>query len=780
MSYHVWPAKYAGDFEDNGLWITFTGFEGDADNAYFFARNEFVVTQIPDKAVIHICAHSRYILYVNGILIGQGPETGSDLTCYYDSYNIATELQPGENYLALEICQPGSWFRTCVPGRPAFWCRLEADGVNYDNSNWLVCPDPSRLPGAHEFTFQMGYTVCRDLRKIPSGWQCGTDNYTGWDKGIEQNNPNNMKLRARDIPPLTHDIIRPAKLAGTGTVPESEEVPETQDFAKLLSLETHNANPTVFDSQSGLISAFPKGQGVYIIYDFGREVYGSAIAEIEAEDGTILDIAYGEMLEDGRIDAYYPFSRRPRAKTNSDGHRFADRHILAAGKNTVELRLQDRGCNCVQLVFRNYKNPLKLNDFYFENRVYPIGKAGAFHSDRPYYNTLWQMCSHTVRHCVGDRFMDCPWREQAFWINDFLVSNLYYFNLTADPALPRHSFDLAVDGFRKYSFMPAVYPAGDPLFFPSMPALWTLTLHEYYLYSGDDRGRRQLLTMMDEIMASYDKLGFSGNLVPNHDNWWNFIDIGYMDYGVELKGYTAILNAIVAAACKCAAELHDDQEKSALYTARSEAICAAMKAKLWDAENHRFRDSTELEHGFETFSVHPHAILLLFNLMPELNPELAAVLTDPAAIPAEPYFHRFVLEALAKTGKPDRAEKIIEQLWSRMVEMEFPTVWEIAKLGPKAKGVAQSLCHAFSCAPLGYASRVIAGIIPLKPGFKEFSFNPLSSITHFECTQPTPHGIIRVKRNNALFTIDVPQDTNALTPDGTVLPPGTHEITIKN
>lgn len=747
-------------------WVTFSKMKTHEDNLYYFARKKINIPECPQNAIIHVCAQSSYLFYLNGKLLGQGPVKASDLTCYYDSYDISNELKPGINYFAMEIHHPGNHFRTCSPGIPAFWCQLPAL-ANWRNDDWQVCFDPSRLANSTEFTFQMGYNNSRDMRKIPVDWQVFGENCLDWHAGILADNPNKNNLKPRDIPALTRDFIRPVKLVDCGSVPEVPGEAHEQDFAAIISNETHNSDETVFDWSSRIIKSFPNGEGVYLIYDFQREVYGNIVIRVDAPAGAILDMTYGEMLEDGRIEACYPFKDwKPKAKTNADAYRFADRHILAEGENNIEIRFQKRGCRYIQIIFRKHLKPIVIKEFGVENRVYPVGNEGYFNSDNKYYNELWDMCKHTVQHCVDDSFIDCPWREQAFWINDFLVSNLYYFNLTADPKLPRHCFDLAVDGFKQHGFMPAVYPAGDPLLFPSMAALWTLTLYEYYLYSGDEKGKQELLPAMDAILATYDKLALPDGLVPNHKTWWNFIDIGYADAGIELKGCTSILNSLIAAAYKCAASMHEGN-MAEKYSKLAQEICAAMKKELWDVGNKRFRDSTEKGFGFETFSVHPHAVLLLFDLMPEYNEMLAEALISHEAIAAEPYFQRFVLEAMAKIGRHDLAEHCIEHLWSKMVNADFPTIWEIALKGPKRRGVAQSLCHAFSCAPLAYFSRTIAGIVPLEPGFSKFTINPESyHIKNFECHQPTPHGTIRVKRNDNEIDIFVPPGTSAILPDG--------------
>lgn len=762
------------------LFSTFPGADVTAGNFYFLACRKTMLATIPGDAKIHVTAHTRYVLYVNGVRVGQGPETGSDGHVYIDTFDVAALLRPGENMIALEIGHQGDHFRTCVPSIPDFWCRLTPEDVfGAGPGEWQVCRDPSRVANSPEFTFQMGYTVVRDLRRLPESWSVNPELLSGWMAAGEAENPNRVPLGWRDIRPLTDDFLRPGKPVAVGILPPQRIVAESVDFAFHIDGEKRTPDASKFDAGSGALHA-EKGEGAYLVYDFRREFYGSVILEVDAPSGGVVDMVYGEMLEDGRLQAYYPFEAKPRAKTDSEGHTFADRHILRPGRNTVELRLQERGGRIVELLFRDFGRKLVIRDFGIDNRVYPLADGGGgFRSGNEYYNRLWQISRHTVEHCVGDRFIDCPWREQAFWINDFVVSGLYYFMLTADPKLVRHCLALAVDGFHHYGDMPAVYPAGDPLFFPSMPSLWLMGVYDYYMYSGDESIRGEMSQAIDDIMGEYDRLGQGDILVPNHEVWWNFIDLGYADAKVEIKGHSTLLNALRMTACHQAAQLHIDPVRQEYYRRQSAAIGEAMVKVLWDAPNRRFRDSDRPGFGYETFSVHPAALLLTFDLLPEYHDDFARTLVDPGAIPAEPYFQRYVLEAMGKRGLYAEAERITNTLWKKMIDTKSPTLWEIALKGPKARGISQSLCHAWAAAPLSYAARTLAGIIPLRPGFAEFSFAPGKGVSdEFQLRQPTPQGCIKVVRKGRNYTLTVPAQTVAVLGDGRRLAAGTHRLTV--
>lgn len=764
----IYPGN-AGALNIQAPWITHP-LHSRADDYSFMARRKISYTAVPERALLHICAHSRYVLFINGAMIATGPARASDSRAFYDSYDVRDFLRQGENHLAAMIYHSGMPCRTSVPGTPALWVQWD---INPDRvEEWQTLEDASLSGNAREFTFQIGFCEHRDLRLIPDGWQTFNDIQSAWATAKEISFPG--RLLPRDIPGLTRDMLSAPKPFECGYVPIAAS---DDDYAILLDSEPHTPCPSAMDTASGCLKAAAGAGGVYMIFDFGREVLGSVIIEIDAADGTTVDVTFNEALDGDRPQSFFRFTWKPRAMTRSDGYRFADRYILREGNNRIEQRLRERGGRFIQLVIRGGLDKIRFKNLSFENRIYPICESAAFESDNGFLTRLWDMCRHTVRHCVSDSFIDCPWREQAFWINDMLVSNLYYFMLSSDPAIVRRCLKLAVDGFRKYGFMPAVYPAGDTMFFLSMPALWTLTFYEYHLYSGDAETKDELLPAMDEILSVYEPLFTEKGLVKNHESWWNFIDIGYPDAGIELKGHSSILNVLIAAACKCAASLHSGK-LSGQYRKRQDDICTALERHLWNSADGYFRDSDISGHGLESLSVHPHALALVYDLFPRKKELMSAAIKNPDAIQAEPYFQRFVLEALTDNGNIDAANKIISELWGKMVNADSHAIWEIAKKGPRVKG-CESLCHAFSCAPIGHIHRNILGIRPLKPGFEKFTFNPMpGEMDKIKLSQPTPHGNITVSLRDKELVLSVPPGLKAVLPDGKELASGIHRLTL--
>jgi hypothetical protein len=302
--------------------------------------------------------------------------------------------------------------------------------------------------------------------------------------------------------------------------------------------------------------------------------------------------------------------------------------------------------------------------------------------------------------------------------------------------------------------MPAVYPAGDSMPFLSIPAIWVIVLYDLYLHCGKSRFVEQMLPVAEELLNDYEQFTDETGLVPEHPTWWNFIDLAYVNNKSDLKGHTAVLNTLIAAAWHCVAVM-GGSDKAEL---RSRKICGDMVKLLWDEEKDMLRDSDHPGHGYEFYSAHPAAILLCYDLMDEKKDALARQLYAPGVLQPEPYYQRFAIEAALKTNQLEKCDSEIRRIWTDMVDSDSPTVWELSKYGPVPDSkTANSCCHAFSAAPMWYTRRVLAGIRPLAPGFKEFSCTPVFK-GDFHCIQPTPYGNIEAIQKGGKLTVNFPPE----------------------
>lgn len=761
-------------------WISVSGEKH--ENFYFLARKRFVIARQPEKAILRVAADSRYALYMNGRFVGNGPARGTHRRYFFDSYDIADCLQPGDNWIAAEVHCPVRATYTMAPNAPALL--LEIEGLVATDASWQVRRDPAHRADAPVFTKQIGFSEWKDMSLEPAGWWMGKDGNDEWQQAVELGEANdfgNRKIEVRPIAGLTSDPFLPAEVVDFGRVPGMGPGSIDGEYAARMTTEAHRppgaaqfSDVNALRQPDGVTTILPAegDEGAFVTLDFGRELFGSFIADVETPSGTIMDIGYAEHLCEKRLNAV-PFAIY---------HRLADRFVLRAGRQGIVQRLHSRGCRYVQIVFRNSRGPVRIYSARFLNRVYSREPRASFACSDPLLNQLWQMCVNTMRLCSSDTFMDCPWREQALWLNDQAVTNLLYLAMTGDSTFAAHNLRMGADGVLPNGLIPAVYPSARENVFPIMPSLWAWTLADYHAYTGDDQTLRELLPIARNALRIYDDWRDEDGLVPDQPEMWNFIDWGYRN--TRQRGKTAALNMAIAAAYKCASALEKaagDDHWAQVFTACSRATVRALNKILWDDGKGLYRDCTE-PIGPATASQHPLAVGLAFGLLDE--PQRSRALENllrPELIQAELYFQHYVLQALVQHGRMNEAIQTVRQLWGPMVRANSFTVWE-SKHGAAAFNGFGSLCHAFSCAPLYVMQAGILGIRPLQPGFREFAWNPQpGDLTSAEGEVPAPCSVIRagwrrVAEHKLEMNITVPQGTRAILGSGRVLKSGNHRL----
>ena len=759
----------------NANWI---GLHGSIQqNCTFLARRQFEMARLPQAAILQICADSRYAAYLNGQFIGTGPVKCSDKRYFFDRYNVRPFLREGLNSIAVEVHCPVISTFISVSVQPALY--VQVDGIVNSDALWQVRPDPSRRSDSLLYTEQIGFSELRDMRRELSMWQTFSDASDGWCPAKEIGGAHDLGGRcmvARDIPSFDGSEHIPKTLLSHGAVP-ARDVNEDEEiyFADLVHSELHfQADlPSVQFSEGTLrLTPSQSGRGCYVILDFERELLGSLSLDLECPTDTIVDIGFGESLQDDRI------------YTKRFNYRFADRYILRAGRQRIEHRLHDRGFRMLQMVFRRFQEPVLIHSIKLINRHYPTKIDASFTCDDPFFNKLWTMCCDTITACCTDTFVDCPWREQAFWVCDTLVVTSFYHSLTSDRRLSARCFRLVADGQLASGLIPSVYPSERDSF-ESMSAIWAIMLYEYFLYTGDSELVRELLPILDQALGIYDQWAGADHLVPHQPGMWHFIEWGYNSDTAGLGGTSSILNLLIAAGYKCASVLHGavgNEAHAGRMIQKSRMLVDAVVGKFWMPDKKMLYDCTEPPLGKRSFSQHPHAIGLYFDLFDEAQ-KIAALdaLSDPSLVQAELYYQHFVLAALARHGRAEQALSVIRNLWMPMVLQKSPTVWE-SKRGADAFSGCGSLCHAFACAPLYFMQTTMLGVRPLGPGFSEFAFEP-QCVGQACCrgAVPTPHGNIEVSwscngKEALSIEITVPPLTTARLKDGRSLASGCHAI----
>jgi len=109
-----------------GKWI-WTSEETPERNAFVRFRRLFSYKGGP--ATLHITADSRYVLFVNGRCLGQGPVRAWPWSWRYDTYDLVPFLREGANVIAVLVNHYGEGNFQYIPGPPGLLAQIEMDGA---------------------------------------------------------------------------------------------------------------------------------------------------------------------------------------------------------------------------------------------------------------------------------------------------------------------------------------------------------------------------------------------------------------------------------------------------------------------------------------------------------------------------------------------------------------------------------------------------------------------------------------------------------------------------
>ena len=302
--------------------------------------------------------------------------------------------------------------------------------------------------------------------------------------------------------------------------------------------------------------------------------------------------------------------------------------------------------------------------------------------------------------------------------------------------------------------------------------MWIVELYEYVLYSGDYLFAAEMFPVVEKLIHGFWVHSRSGDQIGpyNEPGAWNFYEWSdLMDNsamsGVRKAGEVntdAPLTLFYALALNAAAKLaawlvrrhepddeHDYRRQFSWYEMLHKSVISAFHDAYWNSEREAY--ATYIVNGRKYhYSELTHALALYAGAVPEaFKDRVADILTgrrgpnligyDKEAeeiVPGGPKHYVpvtlshsiFKYEALLGLGDKyasyvfdDVADK-----WGYMLYHGATSFWERID-GPAAFDDAGSLCHGWSAIPVILYGKYVLGITPLRPGFADFDFKPLST-----------------------------------------------------
>lgn len=263
-------------------WIWGPG-EPTLPNSYMYFRKDFRLESSPKKVVCHVTGDTQYKLWINGRMIGQGPILCDPRWQSYDTHEVSSAIQPGENVIGIIVFHWGNGIEAkhspfLHTSRGGLLCQLEIEDERGNKE--YVGTDPSwRSRGADAwqqnstvmvkggvvrvrvpvFMDDFNYAEFYDARKEPVGWLDPGFDCSSWEPAIAVRSERTLaglkdatyriagpthpwvQLEPRDLPFMKDEALKPKEVVNVGEVLERAS-PNAGDVALRMAVEDVRAS----------------------------------------------------------------------------------------------------------------------------------------------------------------------------------------------------------------------------------------------------------------------------------------------------------------------------------------------------------------------------------------------------------------------------------------------------------------------------------------------------------------------------------------------------------
>ena len=730
-------------------------------NAFWYFRRTFDLPSPPREAVACVSADARYQLYVNETFLGRGPARCDPAFQDFDVRDLAPYLRAGSNVITVLVHSYGrdmSWYQLpsalhlAAFGCAAlfFQCDVALAGgsvVRIDSDDSWRCRQADAWEQKTMFG-PVGFMEVFDAGKAPERWKAADFDDSAWDTAgvlslpaLNLASPNRPfpNMVARSIPFLREEERLAQSVVATGEIAPAGDAVDPFEQAERETLV--DAAPGRVEGVDGIVRghavtvAANSARDAAIVLDFGETVTGYPRLDIDAAAGTVVDIAYGERLRDGKPEL--PI-RGP--ITSSTVHRY----ITREGRQQWE-KFEWVGFRYLQVTVRNSQRPAVVHRLSLNETGYPVEERGSFESSDPLLNRIWAAGANTVRRCMHDGYEDCPSREQRQWVGDLYVEGLTNYAAFGDTRLIARSLR-QVPQSQRSDGVTAMATPGDlavrrAITIPDWGLCWLFALGEYHRFTGDlaliDEVFPSALRLLDWFQRFVDEDGLLNN-VPE----WNFVDWAQVDRRGEGTAYNALYYRGLRV-CEELARALQMPRHAVRLAGRAASLQNAINAHLWDEERGVYVDARLDGVSSRRISQQSNAVCIANGIAPRERwgrifdtilddsklqitavgmtgapePETPPFYEERNVVLAQPFFMHHVHRAFIAAGRQGDMLKNIRRRWGAMLDAGATTIWEVWH--PLA-----SQCHGWATTPTFDLSSEVLGVVPLAPGFARIRIAP--------------------------------------------------------
>ncbi len=699
---------------NNAMWVGLPRSEverchilhGDMTGRFAYFRLELDLMESGDLT-LQISANSRYRLWVNGVSVSSGPCKGDLHRCYYETVDVTEHLKVGKNILAAQVLYidhyasvhqqderagiqsvltPGGGHRLAVEGQIHGKNGAILADVTTGEADWRVFLDGSRYLTSNEVTSCLGAVMeTADFGQFPYRWREPDFDSSSWAK--------------------------PEPLEQVGTDGFMERVGLLRRFPMY-----ERPIPLLYETPREFLKARRAKNGALIL-DAGEETSGYPVFRFRGAPGSRARIVYLEKFTGDGL--------RKDDVEHGDYDGITDTLVLNGDEVTFE-----------PFWYRTFRfiaiemdeAAVKLLSASYRETGYPLAVESFVDSSEPWVCEVWELCVRTLRRCMNETYMDCPYYEQNQFPMDTRLQALFCACVRRDERLTMKALEDFHCSISPDGLVHGRYPGSYQQIISTFSLHYIFMLEETWRRSGDIAPFRRYLPDLDRILYYYNSKVGSDGLVGRL-GYWEFVDWHpkWAEYGgvpgALTVGPSTIINLMYAHALERAAVLWEAGGRRALageYRARKTAILERVQALCWDEEREMYREGPD----YAEFTQHAQSWAVLDGIATgeRARTILRHAMEDKDVLRVSfstsfEWFRALEAAGLYDLTKPDMAR------WAALPGEGSTTC-------PETPEDSRSECHAWSALPLYELVRTIAGInyadgsVTVRPDLSYLSYLP--------------------------------------------------------
>ncbi|MDH7603172.1 MAG: family 78 glycoside hydrolase catalytic domain, partial [Armatimonadota bacterium] len=562
-------------------------------------------------------------------------------------------------------------------------------------------------------------------------------------------------LSPRPIPLLTESTLMPESVLGFFESPPRErDVPPSElhriiassPLCELTSGSVRNAE-ALFRKRGSMYVRTPRGgAGVAIILDFGREVFGNLELRISRCSRGYVDIAYSEVLEDGRV--------RP----DRGGARYVDRIVL--DKGPVEWQsFEPRAFRFVQLEFRELGRGAAVDYVRLNQISYPVRQTGSFECSDPVLNRIWKTAVYTAQLCMQDSFVASPAFDRRLnWADVCIQARAAYYVFGDTALLAKALRDAARTQAADGRLVGITSPEGREA--ADLMLLWVVSLLDYYAFSKDAALVQELYPCVRRLLKWFDRFRSGESLLVGVEG---FLEARLSGLSSGTSGESAALNAlychalraaaVLARVCGCGADAEN-------FESRANEIKLALNKLFYVPDRALYAGRRVGQKLVEEYGCLENVFAVVFDIADHYQKSaiLRQVVGGAFADLETPLLASYVLQALYAREMHDAALSIIREKWGLLLEQDATT------FGERFDGRSPR-CRGWSVCP---ANDLIAEYAGIKPSLSPHRYSIVPHTADLKWARgaiETPGGPLavewRAKKTQLIIRVDVPTGVKA-------------------